>query len=71
MSKTKEPAEPTTRQAIKKRLTEIVNEQIEQLPALLEQLPAPDRLRAIIDLLPYCAPKISPAPHDYDEFLTW
>ncbi len=53
--------------AIHKRLKEIVTGEIEKLPALLEQLPAAERVKVLTELLPYCAPKLDKAPHDYGE----
>ena len=53
--------------AIHKRLKEIVTGEIEKLPALLEQLPAAERVKVLTELLPYCAPKLDKAPHNFGE----
>ena len=53
--------------AIHTRLKEIIREEIEQLPALLEKLPPADRLNAILELLPYCAPKLDKAAPNFAE----
>lgn len=53
--------------AIHTRLKEIIREEIEQLPALLEKLPPADRVNAILDLLPYCAPKLDKAAPNFAE----
>ena len=42
--------------AIHNRLKEIIREEIEQLPALLEQLPPAERAKTLLELLQYCAP---------------
>lgn len=55
--------------AIHTRLKEIIREEIEQLPALLKDLPAAERVRVITELLPYCAPKLDKAPANFAEGL--
>lgn len=57
--------------AIHKRLKEIIREEIEQLPALLEKLPAAERVRVLTELLPYCAPKLEKAPATFGEGVNW
>lgn len=47
--------------ALNDRLREILAVEMEQLPATLEALPPQERIKAIIELLPYAAPKIKPA----------
>lgn len=53
--------------AIHKRLKEIIKNEIEQLPNLLAKLPPADRLNAILELLPYCAPKVKTVEADFGE----
>lgn len=50
-----------------KRLKEIVTGEIEKLPELLEKLPPVERVKVITELLPYCAPKLDKAPHNFGE----
>ena len=57
--------------AIHKRLKEIVRDEIENLPGLLAQLPAGDRVTAILDLMEYCAPKIEKVKPDFGEGKGW
>lgn len=49
------------------RLKQIIRDEIEQLPALLKDLPTAERVRVITELLPYCAPKLEKAPADFAE----
>lgn len=55
--------------AIHTRLKEIIREEIEKLPALLEQLPPTERAKTLLELLPYCAPKLDKAPANFGEGL--
>lgn len=55
--------------AIHTRLKQIIRDEIEQLPALLKDLPAAERVRVITELLPYCAPKLDKAPANFGEGL--
>ena len=57
--------------AIHKRLKEIIREEIEKLPELLENLPAAERVRALTELLQYCAPKLEKAPANFGEGISW
>ena len=72
MSKPKKKADAADVKAINKRLKEILRDEIEQLPALLKDLPAAERVRVITELLPYCAPKLDKAPANFGEdFNPW
>lgn len=53
--------------AIHTRLKEIIREEIEQLPALLEQLPPAERAKTLLELLQYCAPKLDKAAPNFAE----
>jgi len=57
---------PTTK-GLHGRLKEIVKKEIEQLPELLEQLEPKERVRTILNLLPYVTPKIETVATDYGE----
>jgi hypothetical protein len=64
---TTEGANAADVRAIHTRLKEIIREEIEKLPGLLEQLPAAERVKVLTELLPYCAPKLDKAPPDFAE----
>ena len=57
--------------AIHKRLKEIVRGEIEKLPELLEKLTPAERTKILLELLPYCAPKLDKAPPDFGEGPGW
>lgn len=57
---------PTTK-GLHGRLKEIVQKEIEQLPALLQQLEPKERVRTILSLLPYVTPKVETVATDYGE----
>lgn len=64
--------QPADVAAISKRLKEIMRAEIEKLPALLEQLPPTERAKALLELMPYCAPKLDKAAPDFGEgFAVW
>ena len=44
----------------------IVAQEMDTLPASLAQLPAKERLEALIRLMPYCMPKVEAVSGDYD-----
>lgn len=66
----KDTAKPNKR-AINDRLREILAVELEQLPATLEALPPQERIKAIIELLPYTAPKLKPAQEQDDSPNGW
>lgn len=49
------------------RLKEIVGNELDRLPELLEQLEAKERVKAIMSLLPYVATKMEPVAAEYSE----
>lgn len=61
---------PTTK-GLHGRLKDIVNKEMEQLPALLEQLEPKERVRTILALLPYVTPKIETVATDFGEPYSW
>jgi len=74
MSKRKQTADGANAadvRAIHKRLKEIVKNEIEKLPDLLANMPPADRVNAILELLPYCAPKVEKVPADFGEGVGW
>lgn len=66
----KDTAKPNKR-AINDRLREILAAELEQLPATLEALPPQERIKAIIELLPYVAPKLKPEQADSNAPTGW
>ena len=67
---------PTTK-GLHTRLKEIVQKEIERLPEQLEQLEPKERVRTVLALLPFVAPKIETVATEYGEpwdspnHLTW
>ena len=57
--------------ALNDRLRDILAVELEQLPATLEALPPQERIKAIIELLPYAAPKLKPAQEQDDSPNGW
>lgn len=66
----KDSTKPNKR-ALNDRLRDILAVELEQLPATLEALPPQERIKAIIELLPYAAPKIKPAQEKADSPDGW
>lgn len=50
--------------SLQKKLKEIVAQELEQLPDILEALPPAERVKAILQLLPFTAPKIEQGAND-------
>jgi hypothetical protein len=71
MAKKDDAKQATTKRALNERLREILAGEMEQLPATLEALPPQERIKAIIELLPYVAPKLKPAQAENDAPTGW
>ena len=56
-----------TTHTIHKQLLEIANREIERLPEHLEQLTPAERVRFILAILPYTAPKVESCRTDFAE----
>lgn len=52
------------------RLKEIVQKEIERLPELLEQLEPKERVKTLLQLLPYATPKVANVEADFGEPFT-
>ena len=63
---TKAQAKPTTKD-LHGRLKEIVQREIEKLPEQLEMLEPRERVKALLQLLPYVTPKVSNVEYDFGE----
>lgn len=53
-------AKGTSKKALNERLRDILADELAQLPETLAGLPPQERIKAIIELLPYAAPKLKP-----------
>lgn len=51
---------------LRNTLKGIVDAELNSLPTLLAELPAKDRLEAVIRLMPYCLPKVESINAHYD-----
>ena len=48
-------------------LKQIISDELEALPATLEQLPGKDRLEAVLKLMPFVLPKVESIDCGYDD----
>ena len=48
-------------------LKQIISDELEALPATLEQLPGKERLEAVLKLMPFVLPKIESIEGQYDD----
>lgn len=51
---------------LRNTLKGIIDAELNSLPTLLAELPAKDRLEAVIRLMPYCLPKVESINGQYD-----
>ena len=56
-----------TTKSIHQQLQEIATKELENLPQLLERLEPKERLRAVLNLLPYTAPRVESCQVDFGE----
>lgn len=61
----------TTTKSIHQQLKEIAAKELEGLPELLDKLEPKERVRAILSLLPYTAPKIENCTTHFGEPVDW
>lgn len=61
----------TTVKDLHGQLKAIMARELEQLPELLEALPPAERIKAVLQLLPYTAPKVETCKTDFGEPFTW
>lgn len=52
-------------------LKNIMADEIDKLPALLEALPIPERIEFVVKLLPYVVPKVNSVGSSTDEPFSW
>ena len=53
------------------QLKAIMARELERLPELLEALPPQERIKALLQLLPYTAPKVETCKTDFGEPFDW
>ena len=70
MSKEQE-TEQATRKDLHAQLKKIVAQELEQLPDTLAKMEPAARVKCLLKLLPYVAPKIDPVGDDYGEKQDW
>ena len=63
--------EQATAKGLHARLKDLVREEIERLPELLQQLEPKERVRTVLALLPYVTPKVETVASDYGEPISW
>lgn len=59
--------ENVTTKSIHKQLKQIVANEIEQLPELLPKLDPQERIKAVLQLMPYVAPKLESCEATFGE----
>lgn len=69
MANTDTDARVTTKE-IHKQLLAIANREIARLPEHLEQLTPPERVRFVLAILPYTAPRVEKCALNYSEHTT-
>ena len=52
---------------LRKTLKAFLSDELEQIPTLMRELDARERLELLIKLLPYCLPKVTTVSHTCDE----
>lgn len=57
----------TTVKGLHGQLKAIMARELERLPELLEALPPQERIKAVLQLLPYTAPKVETCTKDFGE----
>ena len=57
----------TTVKDLHGQLKAIMARELEQLPELLEALPPQERIKAVLQLLPYTTPKVETCSNDFGE----
>lgn len=68
----KQPNTPdATIRGLHGQLKAIMARELEQLPATLEALPPQERIKAVIELLQYAAPKLKPEQAKQDAADVW
>jgi 23S rRNA C2498 (ribose-2'-O)-methylase RlmM len=60
-----------TAKGLREQLKAIMARELEQLPELLEALPPQERIKAVLQLLPYITPKVETCAPDYGEPFSW
>lgn len=56
-----------TAKGLREQLKAIMARELEQLPELLEALPPQERIKAVLQLLPYTTPKVETCSNDFGE----
>ena len=60
-----------TAKDLRAQLKAIMADELARMPELLEALPPQERIKAVLQLLPYCAPKVETCAAEYGEPFSW
>ena len=60
-----------TAKGLREQLKAIMARELEQLPELLEALPPQERIKAVLQLLPYTTPKVEQCSSEYGDGFSW
>ena len=60
-----------TVKGLRGQLKAIMADELARLPELLEALPPQERIKAVLQLLPYCAPKVETCNTSFGEPFSW
>jgi hypothetical protein len=70
MAKTDTTPTVTTK-SLHRALKDVMARELAQLPDLLEALPPAERIKAVLQLLPYTAPKVEQCSSEYGDGFGW
>lgn len=60
-----------TAKDLRAQLKAIMADELARMPELLEALPPQERIKAVLQLLPYTTPKVETCAADYGEPFSW
>lgn len=60
-----------TAKGLREQLKAIMADELARMPELLEALPPQERIKAVLQLLPYTTPKVETCAPDYGEPFSW
>ena len=67
MGKAKQDEITVTTKSLHRTLKDVMARELAQLPELLEALPPQERIKAVLQLLPYTTPKVETCSNDFGE----
>lgn len=71
MGKAKQDEITVTTKSLHRALKDVMARELAQLPELLEALPPQERIKAVLQILPYVAPKVEQCSSEYGDGFSW